>query len=206
MAQARVLIVARTRMHGEKVCVGALSDRGEHLRLMNTNCDSDIASKSPYRIGEWWDVQGESCGEQKPPHVEDFAVTQATRTGKQSDLQEHLLNIIDPWEGPIDVLFDGKIRFTRAGGGYISPGDVPKGATGFWIPESKLTLDEDGRGNSGYYGDDGFKHLSYVGSQEAIEEIGAGQLVRVSLARWWKPRDADPSFELRCYAQLSGWY
>jgi hypothetical protein len=81
MAKVRVLIVARTRMHGSKVCVGALSDSGEHLRLMNATCDSNVASESPYRIGEWWSVQGKWCGEQKPPHVEDFAVTQATRLG-----------------------------------------------------------------------------------------------------------------------------
>lgn len=206
MAKARVLIVARTRMGGEKICIGALSNAGEHLRLMNTNCDSDLASKSRYQIGEWWEVEGKSCGEQKPPHVEDFAVTQSTKFGKQPDLQEHLLGATVAWKGQVNVLFDGKIRFTRSGAGYISPDDVPEGATGFWITDSKLTLDEDDRGNPGYYSDDGCRHLSYVGTQEAIEEIGAGQLVRVSLARWWKPRDADPSFELRCYAQLSGWY
>jgi hypothetical protein len=147
-------------MSGEKVCVGALSYTGEHLRLMNTNCDSDIASKSLYRIGEWWDVQGKSCGEQKPSHVEDFAVTQATKFGKQAGLQKHLLSVVTPWQGPINVLFDGKIRFTGSGAGYISPDDVPDGATGFWIPDSKLRLDEDDRGNSGYYSDNTLRHLS----------------------------------------------
>jgi hypothetical protein len=205
MAKAKVLIVARTRMRGERVCVGALSDKAEHLRLMNSSCSSEIASKSPYRVGEWWEVRGKPCGEQKPPHVEDFAVADAARLGKQTGLLKYLLSAIDPLRGPIDVLFDGRIRFTRSGGGYISPADVPAGATGFWIPTSKLTLGEDDLGNTGYYSD-GFKHLSYVGTQEAVEEIEAGRLVRVSLARWWKPREADPSFELRCYAQLSGWY
>jgi hypothetical protein len=116
------------------------------------------------------------------------------------------MNVATRWEGPIHFLFDGKIRFTRSGAGYISPDDVPVGATGFWIADSKLTLAEDGQGNSAYYSNSGVRHLSYVGTQEAIEEIGAGQLVRVSLARWWRPRDADPSFEFRCYAQLSGWF
>ena len=39
-----------------------------------------------------------------------------------------------------------------------------------------------------------------------IKVIPAGTLVRVSLARWWRPEDSEPNFEERCYLQLSGWY
>jgi hypothetical protein len=99
MAKAKVLIVARTRMRGERVCVGALSDKAEHLRLMNSSCSSEIASKSPYRVGEWWEVRGKPCGEQKPPHVEDFAVADAARLGKQTGLLKYLLSAIDPLRG-----------------------------------------------------------------------------------------------------------
>jgi len=95
-------------------------------------------------------------------------------------------------------------RITGNGVGYISPADVPAGATGFWIPDSPLKLDVDDRDKRGYYTN--HRHLSYVGTEEEVDVIQAGQLVRVSLARWWKPRDADPSFEERCYAQISGWY
>jgi hypothetical protein len=44
------------------------------------------------------------------------------------------------------------------------------------------------------------------GMEAPVARIEAGQLVRVSLAGWWRPREADPGFEERCYAQLSGWF
>jgi hypothetical protein len=205
MATKKVLIVARTRMYGGRVCVGALSDSGENLRLMNQRCESDIGTNSPYKIGEWWKLTCEPCGALGPPHIEDASVTASTKIGEQRDLNKYLVAATKPWRGPIDALFDGKIRFTGSGAGYISRDDIPAGATGFWIPDSPLKLDVDSRDKAGYYADYG-RHLSYVGLQEEVDAIQAGQLVRVSLARWWRPRDADPSFEERCYAQLSGWY
>ena len=205
MQAKRVLIVARTRMFGAKVCVGALSEVGENLRLMNRQCDSNIGMKTDYRVGEWWQVECMPCGLQKPPHVEDVAVTSATKLGDEGNLLQYLKSATKPWTGSIECLFDKKIRFTGNGGGYVSAADIPSGATGFWIPDSPLTLDVDNREKRCYYSHFG-RHLSYVGTEEEIEVIPSGQLVRVSLARWWKPRDADPSFEERCYAQLSGWY
>jgi hypothetical protein len=205
MAKKRVVIVARTRMYGAKVCVGALSDQGEYLRLMNQACESDIAARVPFRIGEWWEIDCEPCGPRIPPHVEDVSVAQAAKLGSEADLSKYLLGTTNPWQGPMNVLFDGKIQFTRNGGGYISPAAVPSRATGFWIPSEPLHLETDERDKRGYY-DRSNHHLSYVGTDEEIEVIEAGRLVRVSLARWWKPRDADPNFEERCYAQLSGWY
>lgn len=205
MAKKTVVVVARTRMYGAKVCVGALSDKGEYLRLMNEACESDIAARVPFRIGEWWEIDCEPCGPQTPPHVEDVAVAKARKVGEEKKLSKYLLSVTKPWKGSMAVLFDGKIKFTRNGGGYISAADVPSRATGFWIPTEQLHLDTDERDKRGYY-DSVNRHLSYVGTDEEVESIEAGRLVRVSLARWWKPRDADPTFEERCYAQLSGWY
>jgi hypothetical protein len=206
MAKKTVLIVARTKMYGAKVCVGALSDQGENLRLMNGNCESDIASRVPFRIGEWWEIDCDPCGARIPPHLEDVSVTNAAKVGEQANLSDYLLTVTNPWRGPIQMLFDGKIQFTRNGGGYISSANVPAGATGFWIPSGPLHLDTDERDKRGYFDGMNHHHLSYVGTDEEVEVIQAGRLVRVSLARWWKPRDADPGFEERCYAQLSGWY
>lgn len=205
MARKNVLIVARTRMGGDKVCVGALSESGENLRLMNQRCASDLEKDSSYRIGEWWQIMYDPCGSQTPPHVEDISVSATIKVGNQPDLAKYLLQKTKPWKGAIDVLFDGKIQFTQNGSGYISAASVPTGATGFWIPNSPLKLDASDSDKLRYR----FKHgrLSYVGVDEnVVEVIPPGQLVRVSLARWWKPNDAEPTFEERCYAQLSGWY
>ena len=144
--------------------------------------------------------------------VKDVAVplmfsllTASFKVGEEGNLTKYLTGAIRPWLGPIDSLLDGKIRFTGSGAGYVSRDAIPTGATGFWIPNFPLKLDVDNRDKPGYYADYS-RQLSYVGLQEEVDVIQPGQLVRVSLARWWKPRDADPSFEERCYAQISGWY
>lgn len=48
------------------------------------------------------------------------------------------------------------------------------------------------------------KQIVYKGNQTALEVIPKGRLIRLSLAKWWKPEDSD--IEARCYLQLSGWY
>lgn len=206
MGLTTVVIVARTKMYGGRVCVGALSDDGEHLRLMNTNCASDFAVNAPYHIGERWEVTGSPCGERRPPHLEDFMVGDAKLLGKMRDLVHYISQRAKPWKGEIDTLFDGKIQFTQKGAGYIAESDVPHRATGFWVPSSDLVLQLDERGKNGYSPQGDHRHLSYVGLEDPIQLIKEGQWVRVSLARWWKSRDAAPDFEERCYAQLSGWY
>lgn len=201
-----VIIVARTRMYGGRVCVGALSDAGENLRLMNKDCASDRDQDSPFRVGEQWEITCDPCGPRKPPHVEDVFVSKANKRSDVDALSDYILKRAAPWKGTIDTLFEGKIQFTRNGAGFISDAAVPAGATGFWIPSSDLHLDHDERNKAGYYPRQDYRHLSYVGVQDTVDVIKAGQLVRVSLARWWRPENADSDFEERCYAQLSGWY
>lgn len=200
-----VVIVARTRMYGGRVCIGAMGISGESLRLMNPNCSSDRTENSPYQVGEKWEIICAPCGNRKTPHVEDVAVTKAARLGMVNNLVQFILERATPWTGNIDVLFDGMIQFTGSGAGYIAEPNVPAHATGFWIPSSALILGLDHRSKQGYYSNS-HHHLNYVGVPTPVERIDAGQLVRVSLAGWWKPRDADASLEERCYAQLSGWY
>ncbi len=201
-----VVIVARTRMYGGRVCVGALSDSGENLRLMNKDCASDRDHDSPFTVGEQWEIVCAPCGPRRPPHVEDVIVSKATKRSHVDSLPEYILERAALWKGTIDKLFEGKIQFTRNGAGFISEGQVPAGATGFWIPSYELHLDHDDRNKAGYYPEHDYRHLSYVGVQDTADVIKKGQLVRVSLARWWRPENADPNFEERCYAQLSGWY
>jgi hypothetical protein len=201
-----VVIVARTHMYGGRVCVGALSDAGENLRLMNKDCASDRDRDSPFKVGEEWEITCAPCGPRRPPHVEDAFVSNATKRGNVGSLSDYILKRAAPWKGAINTLFEGKIQFTRNGAGFISDAGVLAGATGFWIPAYDLHLDHDDRNKAGYYPQHDHRHLSYVGVQDAVDVITAGQLVRVSLARWWRPENADPDFEEQCYAQLSGWY
>ena len=195
------MIVARTKMGGGRVCIGALSEEGENLRLLSPTCGYQ---QSALQIGQLWDVTFNRC-KVTPPHAEDVAVIDQAQRKQALDVKTYVLERVTPLNGTIDQLFDGTIRFTNSGSGYISQANgLPGYATGFWIPSSDLILEETPRG--ALYGPrKDYRHLKYVGFQTQVASISAGQLVRVSLAKWWKPQDADPDFEERCYAQLSGW-
>ena len=103
-----VVIVARTRMYGGRVCVGALSDSGENLRLMNKDCASDRDHDSPFTVGEQWEIVCAPCGPRRPPHVEDVIVSKATKRSHVDSLPEYILERAALWKGTIDKLFGRK--------------------------------------------------------------------------------------------------
>jgi ATP-dependent DNA helicase RecQ len=83
---------------------------------------------------------------------------------------------------------------------------LPVRSTMFWVPDQPLRRDCEGkRIRYRYPNPDGGRLLTFVGFQDPVEEILAGTLLRVSLAHWWRPKDR-PEEELRCHAQLSGWF
>lgn len=200
----RITILARTRMHGSRVCIGGMSDDGRSFRLMTANCDYHDGA-CPYRVGEVWEMNVQPCPNLEAPHLEDASVLAGTLVGPNPNLREFVLRRSEPWAGGINVIFDGKIRFTASGSGYIAQASgLPSISTGFWVPDKDLHYSAAPRPAYSAHGDG--RYLSYVGTANPLPVIDAGTLIRVSLAKWWRPRDADPSFELRCYAQLSGWF
>jgi len=197
----KVLIVARTRI-SNRVCVGGLDADNTSLRLYEKGWTYPPAS-SPYQVGQVWEMTLLARPSLQPPHLEDVAVTTARHLSTVRDLAASLRKRVVPWAGGVTALFEGKLRFTANSRGYIEAPNLPSRSTGFWTPDRDLThADIDGKA---YYRCGGYE-LSYVGVDQPIPTIPAGTLVRVSLARWWKPRDAAPDFPERCYLQLSGWY
>lgn len=205
MIKEEVLIVGKTRMGNTgRVCVGGLTKGGASVRLMNQNCSSSYSTQSPYEIGDIWELSYEPCGERRPPHVEDVAVTASKKIGQSKDIVADIGSRSQSvWNGPISELFQGCVQFTGTGSPYINESDVPDNATGFWIPDKDLVL-EHGENGAVYYTVKGsYHHIKYVGIADPISVIPAGTMIRVSLARWWTN---DPNFPERCYGQLSGWY
>lgn len=197
----RVVVVARTRMGGGRVCIGALSEAGENLRLLNATCGYET---SLLQVGQRWEVTFSRCPI-TAPHSEDVAVIDKALVDAVPDTKAFILKTVNPTKGGIGELFDKKIAFTNSGSGYISPSAIPAAATGFWILTSALHVEHTPRGVL-YGPKNDYRHLKFVGFQEPVLVIPAGTLVRVSLAKWWKPKEANPDFEERCYAQLSGWF
>jgi len=199
-----VVILARTRMSVARICIGGMSVEGQSFRLMDAHC-SYFNNRCPFNVGEIWQMELQPCNGLEAPHLEDTAVLRAERIGTQADLRGFVLGRAKPWTGGIESIFDGKILFTNNGSGYISqPGGLPSSSTGFWIPDKDLDFNNNRRAS--YSPRNDWRYLSYVGTSGPEHTIPQGTLVRVSLAKWWKPRDADETLELRCYAQLSGWF
>jgi len=200
----KVLIVAKTKMGGS-VCVGAVSFEAKRsLRLLN-KYGGNQPGNTPFEIGQIWDIQGEfpQPDKIKPPHTEDFHIQAMNNLRQQADVIQFLLQNVQIARGNPTGLFDGHLQWTGNGHGYISTGGlIPCYSTCFWQPNKSLRLAMDD--NKPYYHYDANRSLKYGGLAQPISEIHANKIVRVSLARWWRPTSSDVGE--RCYLQLSGWY
>lgn len=177
---------------------------GKSLRLLDQN-GLNQPSDTPYEVGGLWELRFTPSSDLKPPHVEDVVTSSSRFIRNIEDVRGAILKHDDPWTGNPNNLFGGLIRFTASGSGYISEVDgIPERSTGYWESDRDLTLVENRYAYPARFTVD--RRLSYKGVAVATTSIPAGTLVRVSLARWWSPQDADDDFPERCYAQLSGWF
>ena len=203
----RTLIVSKTKMqHG--ICVGGLLPNGTNVRLLNAN-GYNQNTDCPYNIGDIWDLTYINRQNLTSPHSEDVLISKAIYVGHETNLLQVLNNHIgiEIWWGDPSTLFDNLIQWTGKGSGFIAQRTgVPNKSVGFFKANCDLILEDD-RKHYKFQNASPFistKKLSYVGLQSPLDLIPRGTLIRVSLARWWKPEDVD--LEERCYAQLSGWY
>lgn len=198
----KVLIVAKTHMPGA-FCVGGLArDTNQNIRLLEADgLNPPINTK--YEVGTIWNLDFTPCLEIWPPHVEDVVVQWKEQLGRVNDIRATLLERVRVWAGGPDTLFEGHLKFSEAGSGYISAGaSLPPQSVGFWLTHESLTR-RDYQDKTRYALRQHRLKITYVGVAAPVEVIPAGTLLRVSLARWWKPKEA---IEARCYLQLSGWY
>jgi ATP-dependent DNA helicase RecQ len=202
----RTLIVGKTHMYNA-ACIGGLAlDTNLSLRLLQPD-GSNYPEDNVYEVGEIWDLTFKPRSKTIPPHTEDVLVQNRRFLGLQDHLAEFLCARIHPWQGPPAHLFDNLIQESPGGSGFIARSTgIPEHSTGFWISDRYLIradYNQKVRYNYPHY--EGVRYITYVGFGQPIERIPAGTLVRVSLARWWRPPD-DPEAEEKCFLQLSGWY
>lgn len=195
----RVLIVSRTQTR-QGHCIGGMQrDDGRAVRLCPDELIHGLPADTPYHVGDVWDMDLETPRRVQPPHVEDVIVRSARRVASQTGLGRYLAARVEPWRGGPEATFDGKLRFTPSGRGYVAQATAVTGSVGFWVPDTDLVLE----GNA-YRCDGGEPHraVRYVGVSPAAPVIPARALVRVSLSRAFAP-DAGPR---GYWLQLSGWY
>ena len=205
----RVLIVAKTRM-GAGACIGAITEKGESVRLVPYNADPHDGANNEYNVGDIWKISAEPETSLIPPHNENIVVHKKSRIHRTKDTRD-LISAIEllmpPKPGDPRQLYEGLLQTTSNGSLYIAAGnEVPPYSTTFWQTDQPLILSRELRKLRYLYPtENGGCTLTFVGFQKPLETIPAGTLLRVSLAHWWRPEDI-PEVEERCYAQISGWF
>ena len=205
----RVLIVAKTRM-GKGACIGAITEKGESVRLAPFNADPHDGANREYEVGDIWEITGEPETSLIPPHNENFVVHKKSRlhtTENTKDLVSAIELLMPPKTGHPRVLYEGLLKTTGSGSLYVPVGDDGSPySTTFWRTDQPLTRDTEAKRIRYHYPtENGGCTLTFVGFQEPLVTIPAGTLLRVSLAHRWRPKD-QPNVEERHYAQISGWF
>jgi hypothetical protein len=203
----KVLVVARTRMGGDRVCVGGIDlDSGASVRLLGSDTQNLLESH-PIRPGDIWNMTCSHRREPRPPHVEDVVVTAGKRLSRVANLRGAILELVEPWDCELDEIFDGRLAVTDAGTAFLrDEPPLPDRSVGFWAARTALRQSKFDESGSRYWIPEGrlIRKVKYVGMHDPTPLIPEGALVRFSLARWHQfPPGVD---ELRCYLQLSGWY
>lgn len=197
----RVIIVSKTRMRGDHVCVGGhdLDERMRSLRLLQPD-GTNMPADARFEIGHVWELDYQPAPDVQPPHVEDVLVdpSGARHVDSIDPLGAFLRDRVTVWT---ETPFEGKLRRTTSGTGYVpADGPFPSCSTGYWLPKDALDFDGDSR--YVFRADGGRRRIRYVGVADAADRIEPGTLVRVSLARPWAPSNAPRGL----YLQISGWY
>ena len=202
----KVLIVAKTRMGGG-ACIGAITEQGESVRLVPFDADPHDGANLEYDIGSIWEISSEAATSLIPPHNENIIVVEKEYLLSVRELVSAIELLMPSSRGGPNTLYEGLLQNTGRGSLFITErSGIPPYSTTFWRPDQALTRDTEGRRvRYRYPAENGECTLTFVGFQEPLETIPAGTLLRVSLAHWWRPENT-PDVELRCYAQLSGWF
>jgi hypothetical protein len=198
---SRVLIVSKTRMRGDHVCVGGhdLDESMRSVRLLQPD-STNMPAGTSFEIGQVWDLNYGPATGIRPPHVEDVLVNPhgALHVDTIQFLGAFLRTRVTVWTG---TLFEGTLLRTNSGTGYVPiDGPFPSCSTGYWLTDQPLDFDGDSR--YVFRADDGRRRVRYVGVAEATARIEPETLVRVSLTRTWAPSNAPAGL----YLQISGWY
>ena len=137
----RVLIVAKTRI-SSGVCVSGLTRSSKSIRLIpkgrfNQPIDTEfeVGQASGYRFQEVVEVD--------PPHVEDVIIINKHYKGHVDNLRQTLMNVIQPWHGGPENLFDKMLTIEGRKCYVPKSGPIPSCSTGYWLPDRQLTLDRE---------------------------------------------------------------
>lgn len=200
-----ILITSKTRK-GIAACIGGVViSNNRFVRLLNPG-NRDQCADTDINVGDIWEMSLTDREHLEPPHIEDVIINSKKFVRKMANISNYIQNKgIKIYRGSPGSIFNGILRWTEKGSGYLEDkNDLPGNSVGFWISNKDLELIEKHYYYPGLFKLMPGKRLHYVGFEATVNIIPAGTLIRVSLARWWKPDDTY--IAERCYLQLSGWY
>lgn len=223
MKMETVLIVSKTKMGEDAVCVGGIiEETGESVRIKNADGGNLCRNTTKYEIGERWLVNFPNVRiHRDKPHVEDIAMEPIRRIGRvemdgivrkihelregnslvRANFRNRLIS------GCLSQAFEGALKLNSSKNKcHINRDQIPSFSTQFWITDKELVFFFDARYQKRRYSyryGETWISLPFVGEQQPIKKIPVGTMVRLSLATWRVPSGIT---EDRCSLQLSGWY
>lgn len=205
---ADIIIVSKTRMGEGKVCVGALDvTNNRNIRLL-TEAAQQQPENTEFAVGKTYRATYRRRPNCVSPHTEDVLLGSFARVDdvKIRDRFKALAIVV---EGPISNTFAGCLSSEASSSYSVRQTNIPDHSVCFWRADSDLTLDAQYHQRYGkfryLYGYDRRVAIPYVGTAEPIPQITQSTVVRLSLARWWRPSDATYP-DKRCQLQISGSY
>ncbi|KRI60528.1 hypothetical protein APC62_13995 [Acinetobacter pittii] len=215
---SNVIILSRTKMSGDKICVGGYClAQKKYVRLLSNTAQA-LHVDEPYQIGEIYEIQYSPRYSYQidAPHVEDIAVYEKKylQTLNSNDL---INKVVTPLcIGPLHIknLFESTLKW-KNDKGYILKSAIPSSSV--VIVRLSHILEKKQSEDSFSYTDRNLflsrKYaVKYVGEEVLNEDVilQPGTPIRFSLARWWDGNgnflDDQGSSEKRSYLQLSGFY
>lgn len=202
-----VLILSKTQMNHNQVCVGGLTLNGRYVRLLDRSGNNQPIN-TDFEPKQVWEIEFKDKDKNIPPHVEDVIVLSKTKKGslkQEITIKDFIQKRNIPiWIGSPDNLFDELLQWTSNGSGFIDNSrELPNHSVGFWISDKDLSKYDYQGIRYSYPTKNGWRSIKYKGLEDPVEMIPAGTLIRVSLARW---HSFDKDEEPKCWLQLSGWY
>lgn len=203
-----VLILARTKMNNQHVCVGGYSlQQKRYVRLLTFN-EHYLNETEPYQVGEVYEITYQGRQNIVLPHSEDVCVLDSHLRSRLA--RQQLLGLISEICVHDDIhirdLFDGKLCWEHGSGFLMQTGQITQYSVMIARLNHDLFLyDSHGSVKFRYIDNGSIFSVKYVGVGNInSRKIPMGRYLRFSLARWWDNNGCYPT--KRAYLQLSGIY
>lgn len=140
---SRVLILSKTKMQENRVCVGAVDlDNRCSIRLLNCDGHHETIDECPYEILTVWNITYHRTNRRPAPHLEDVNVINRVQI-PYHESRRILLELdnynIRIYHSSLLSVFEEKLNSTEKGSLFISnEKGVPGYSTCFWVCDKSL--------------------------------------------------------------------